>query len=121
MSRFAVSLIVAWASRRRVAVLVGVMCAVLVSVEGIRRLSFDADILALLPQNGRVTPAFREFLDIRSDLYSLGATFYHMLCGQVPFTGASPASIMARHLHERPRSPRDVPRRLRHCRLRRGH
>ena len=44
------------------AVLVGVMCAVLVSVEGIRRLSFDADILALLPQNGRVTPAFREFL-----------------------------------------------------------
>ncbi len=32
------------------------------SLDGARRLSFDADILALLPQNGRVTPAFREFL-----------------------------------------------------------
>ena len=29
---------------------------------GVRRLSFDADILSLLPQNGRVIPAFREFL-----------------------------------------------------------
>jgi uncharacterized protein len=62
VSRLSVSSIVVWASRHRVAVLVGVMCAMLASAEGIRRLSFDADILALLPQNGRVTPAFREFL-----------------------------------------------------------
>ena len=56
------SAIVAWASRRRIAVLIGIGCLMLASPEGARRLSFDADILALLPQNGRVIPAFREFL-----------------------------------------------------------
>lgn len=33
-----------------------------VSIDGARRLTFDSDILALLPQNGRITPAFRTFL-----------------------------------------------------------
>ena len=42
--------------------LIGVGCLVLASAEGARRLSFDADILALLPQNGRAIPAFSEFL-----------------------------------------------------------
>lgn len=36
--------------------------------------------------------------DLRSDIYSLGATFYHMICGQVPFTGNSSVSIMVKHL-----------------------
>ena len=39
-------------------------------------------------------------IDIRSDLYSLGATLYHCLTGQPPFTGATPAVIMAKHLTE---------------------
>jgi len=43
-------------------VLVGLVCLSLTFAVGVRRLSFDADILALLPQNGRVIPAFREFL-----------------------------------------------------------
>ncbi|MCZ7643857.1 MAG: protein kinase [Planctomycetota bacterium] len=37
-------------------------------------------------------------VDIRSDLYSLGATFYHMLTGQVPFRAESAQNIMIKHL-----------------------
>src|SRR5271166_3529921 len=37
-------------------------------------------------------------VDIRSDLYSLGATLWKMLTGQTPFQGTS-AELMYRHLH----------------------
>ena len=37
-------------------------------------------------------------IDIRSDIYSLGATFYHMVTGALPFDGPNPAVIMTRHL-----------------------
>ena len=37
-------------------------------------------------------------MDIRSDLYSLGATLWKMLTGQTPFRGTS-AELMYRHLH----------------------
>jgi eukaryotic-like serine/threonine-protein kinase len=39
-------------------------------------------------------------IDVRSDLYSLGATYYHGVCGQPPFGGPTPAVIMAKHLTE---------------------
>ena len=33
-----------------------------------------------------------------ADIYSLGATLYHMVTGNVPFDGKSPAEVMKRHL-----------------------
>jgi len=47
-------------------------------------------------------------VDIRSDLYSLGATLYHMLLGSPPFQGANAAAVMAKHLTEQVKAPRQV-------------
>ncbi|NUN51145.1 MAG: serine/threonine protein kinase, partial [Candidatus Brocadiae bacterium] len=47
-------------------------------------------------------------VDIRSDIYSLGSTMYHMVTGQVPFFSESAAVVIARHLNEAPRPPREV-------------
>ncbi|MHC4883758.1 MAG: serine/threonine protein kinase, partial [Planctomycetota bacterium] len=42
-------------------------------------------------------------LDPRSDLYSLGVTYYHMLTGQIPFDGDSVISVLLKHISaERP-------------------
>ena len=37
-------------------------------------------------------------LDFRADMYSLGASFYHMLTGELPFDSESTMSIIAAHL-----------------------
>jgi eukaryotic-like serine/threonine-protein kinase len=38
--------------------------------------------------------------DIRADIYSLGGTYFHAVCGRPPFEGPTPAVIMAKHLTE---------------------
>lgn len=43
----------------------------------------------------------REEEDIRSDLYSLGATLYHALCGRPPFEADTPEAVAQRHLADR--------------------
>jgi len=40
-------------------------------------------------------------IDGRADIYGLGATFYHMVTGQVPFTGDDSSEIMRKHLREK--------------------
>jgi serine/threonine protein kinase len=39
-------------------------------------------------------------VDPRTDIYSLGATFYHLTTGRPPFQGNSAAEIMAKHMSE---------------------
>lgn len=41
-------------------------------------------------------------VDVRSDLYSLGVTMFHVLTGRPPFEGDTPLAIAVRHLHEEP-------------------
>jgi len=43
-------------------------------------------------------------LDSRSDIYSLGVTAYHMLCGSPPYTGDTPLSVAVKHLNQVPES-----------------
>jgi serine/threonine protein kinase len=45
-------------------------------------------------------------IDHRADIYSLGATFYHMVTGRVPFDGPTPSAVMHKHLKE-PLTPPD--------------
>ena len=44
--------------------------------------------------------------DWRSDLYSLGATFYHAVAGRPPFLGEDPIQLMLQQVRELPPHPR---------------
>ncbi len=39
-------------------------------------------------------------IDFRADIYSLGATLYHMVTGRAPFEADTPSAVMHKHLKE---------------------
>ncbi len=55
-------------------------------------------------QTGRMNRA----LDHRADLYSLGVTYYELLCGQVPFSATEALELVHCHLAKIPESPSSV-------------
>jgi serine/threonine-protein kinase len=40
-------------------------------------------------------------VDIRADIYSLGATLYHMVAGKVPYDGETPPEVMRKHIDKK--------------------
>jgi Nif-specific regulatory protein len=67
----------------------------------------------------RGTPAYlapeivkEEVIDHRADLYSLGATLYHVVCGKPPFEGENILSLLRQHVEQAPKFPRSVAKKL---------
>ena len=70
-------------------------------------LAKEVDVLEPMPSDTSLgTPDYMspeqvnnsETVDHRSDIYSLGATLFHMICGRAPYTGRSAYEVMVKHV-----------------------
>ena len=52
--------------------------------------------------------ARNEELDARSDMYSLGASFFQLLTGRPPFRGSTALAVVAQHLQDKPPKVREL-------------
>ena len=55
-------------------------------------------------QTGRMNRS----VDYRTDFYSLGVTFYEILCGELPFNATDPMELVHCHIAKTPVSPCDI-------------
>lgn len=67
-----------------------------------------ADVVLGTPAYMSPEQALTQEVDFRTDVYSLGATFYYVLTGGPPFDGDTPIAVMMRHAHEPVRPVRDL-------------
>jgi serine/threonine protein kinase len=47
-------------------------------------------------------------VDLRTDIYSLGAALFEFLTGRAPYTGDNPLAVMRKHLHDPVPNPRTL-------------
>jgi uncharacterized RDD family membrane protein YckC/tRNA A-37 threonylcarbamoyl transferase component Bud32 len=66
--------------------------------------------LYMAPEQARGDP-----IDHRADMYALGCTFYHLLTGAPPFTGATPLAVISKHFVEDPRPLLELDPKLPHA------
>ena len=78
---------------------------------GEAELSFQTQSGAVLGTPHYISPEqaqSEKTIDGRTDIYSLGATWYHLLTGEPPFPGTSAVEILYKHVHEQLPNPQDV-------------
>jgi predicted ATPase/serine phosphatase RsbU (regulator of sigma subunit) len=67
--------------------------------------SLDGTLAYMSPeQTGRMNRS----LDRRTDLYSLGVTFYELLTGRLPFEASDPLELVHAHIARAPRTPQEI-------------
>ncbi|MCY3020042.1 MAG: protein kinase, partial [Planctomycetota bacterium] len=85
---------------------------------GLARLETENEAQKHLTQQGQAvgTPHYispeqargQRDLDAKCDLYSLGATLYHMLTGKTMYDGATSVVVMSKHISEKCPNPNDL-------------
>ena len=54
------------------------------------------------------TQRVSRYIDFRTDFYSLGITFYEMLCGRLPFAADSPTELIYSHIAKTPQAVSEI-------------